>query len=38
MFSRFLKFAIETPHFMDDVCNGANTPEFSVSKLKEISA
>ena len=34
-FSRFLKVAIATSNFMNEVYNGGFSPEFSVSLLKE---
>ena len=33
-FSRFLKVAIATSNFMNEVYNGGFAPEFSVSMLK----
>ena len=36
MFSRFLKVAIATSNFMNEVYNGGFSPVFSVSMLKEI--
>ena len=38
MLSRFLKVAIATLNFMNEVYNGGFSPEFSVSLLKEIIA
>ena len=35
IFSRFLKVAIATSDFMNEVYNGKFVPEFSVSMLKE---
>ena len=36
--SRFLKVAIATSGFINEVNNGGFSPEFSVSMLKEIIA
>ena len=38
IFSRFLKVAIATSNFMNEVYNGGFAPEFSVSMLKETIA
>ena len=38
IFSRFLKVAIATSNFMNEVYNGRFAPEFSVSMLKETIA
>ena len=38
MFRRFLKVAIATSNFMNEVYNGRFTPEFSVSIIREIIA
>ena len=38
MFSRFLKLAIATWNFMNEVYNGGFVPEFSASMLKETIA
>ena len=38
MFSRFLKVAIATSNFMNEVYNGGFSREFSISMLKEIKA
>ena len=35
IFSRFLKVAIATTNFMNEVYNGGFAPDFSVSMLKE---
>ena len=35
IFSRFIKVAIPTSNFMNEVYNGGFSPEFSVSMLKE---
>ena len=37
-FSRFLKVAVATSNFMNEVYKGRFSPEFSVSVLKEIIA
>ena len=37
MFSRFLKVAIATSNFMNEVYNGGFLPEFNISMLKKIS-
>ena len=38
IFSRFLKVAIATSNFMNELYNGGCVPQFSVSKLKETIA
>ena len=38
IFTIFLKLAIATSKFMNEVYNGGFTPEFSVSMLKKIIA
>ena len=38
IFSRFLKVAIATSSFINEVYNGGFAPEFSVSLLKETIA
>ena len=38
IFTRFLKVAIATSNFMNEVYNGGFAPEFSVSMLKETIA
>ena len=38
IFSGFLKVAIATSNFVNEVYNGGFAPEFSVSKLKETIA
>ena len=38
MVSSFLKVAIATSNFMNNVYNGEFSPEFSVSMLKEVIA
>ena len=38
MFRRFLKVAIATSNFINEVYNGRFTPEFSVSIIREIIA
>ena len=38
VFSRFVKVALATSNFTNEVYNGGFAPEFSVSVLKEIIA